>query len=51
MQDKINERKNIRDDYYKTYFRIVSECGICRKSNEYAEKIERLENIISKAKG
>lgn len=42
------EMLDIKKDYIKSYYRIISCNGICRKSNEYANKIDRQEMLIAK---
>lgn len=45
-QVKIDEIKEIRDDALERYFEIVEEFGICKKANDYADKVERLNKAI-----
>ena len=40
------EMQDILADYVKTYYEIIGKNGICKKSNEYARKIDRLEIMI-----
>jgi len=42
----LNEMQDIKKDYIKRYLVIISKNGICKKSNEYQARIERLEKMI-----
>lgn len=41
--EKEEEIQEMIEDYTKKYYEILGKNGICKKSNEYAKKIDRLE--------